>query len=180
MKTSDAWEALALRSARCLTANDTVKGASLVADAETTLPGTTAALAFTSVTPVGMDAPSVSSIVNPSASWQEVDDLVNTQALVELDLIAEATGPQLYVVVGSYRELANAEKHSAREDGANITPVIVNNQQHFRVLLGPFGDSISTLARSDPGLKSTGGWPVWLCTTTLRAPPCVTQVALAP
>ena len=126
---------------------------SLAANEDTELVGSASALAFASVEPVEVAAPITASIDIPD------------------------TGPRLFVVVGSYRELANAENHLIRKEGARITPAIINNQRHFRVVLGPFGDSISNLARSDTGLKATGGWPVWLCPDTLRAPPCVTQVA---
>ena len=109
--------------------------------------------------------------------WEDLTALENNFALLDTDFIVDSTGPRLFVVVGSYSELSNAHTHLSREDGAQIASVIVDNTRYFRVLLGPFGSSISTLARSETGLKSTGGWPVWLCPGALRAPPCTTQIA---
>ncbi len=156
------------------------KGENLVADGQSFLPGTTTALAFTSVEPVEIDVQSPSSIDNPDPGWPDVGNLENRLALLDPDLIADETSPRLFVVVGSYRELSNAQNHLAREDGAKIAPAIVNDRQHFRVVLGPVVDNISALARPESGLKTTGGWPVWLCPDILMAPPCFTQVALAP
>ena len=110
-------------------------------------------------------------------SWQEADSLDQKGARLDAGLSRDEPGPRLFVVVGSYREISNAETHVVREDGAQIAPVIIDDTRHYRVVLGPFGSSISTLARSETGLKRTGGWPLWLCPGTLRAPPCATQVA---
>ena len=150
----------------------------MAANRETGLAGTTTGLAFTSATPLEIEDLSVPSIVTPNPSWPASGDFDNELSLFDADLMVDGDGPRLFVVLGSYRELQNAETHLTREEGARITPAIIDEQQHFRVVLGPYGDSISALARSETGLQ---GWPVWLCPDTLQAPPCVTQVAqLAP
>ena len=150
------------------------EGEALVANSETGLAGTTTALAFTSATPLEIQDSSAPSIDTPDPSWQATGDFDKELSLFDADLMVDGGGPRLFVVLGSYRELQNARTHLTRAEGARITPAIIDDQQHFRVVLGPYGDSISALARSETGLQ---GWPVWLCPDTLQAPPCVTQVA---
>ena len=110
-------------------------------------------------------------------SWQELDNLESSLTMVDAAPPIPENGPQLYLVLGSYRELANAENHLARAGDTQISPVVINDTRHFRVVLGPLGASISTLARSQTSQHNPGSWPVWLCPGTLRAPPCMTQVA---
>ena len=122
---------------------------------------------------------SSSSVTDVNPSWQKVDYLENNMTRVEADPGLDS-GPQLYLVLGSYQALGNAEKHLAREEGAQLSPAVVNAKRHFRVVLGPLGASISTLVRSRTSRRNPGGWPVWLCPGTLRAPPCMTHVAQLP
>ena len=107
--------------------------------------------------------------------WYDIEVPIAKVALLESGDID--TGPRLFVVVGSYREVANAKKHQEREKDARIAPVVIEDQPHFRVVLGPFGQSISALVQSQMSTQNPSGWPVWLCASTLRAPPCFTQVA---
>ena len=93
----------------------------------------------------------------------------------------EIDRPQLFVVLGSFQDQANALRQHSVNGNSRITPAIVNGERYYRVVLGPFGDSITTLATaSDSALHGAGRWPIWLCADSLSAPPCSLSLAQAP
>ena len=84
-----------------------------------------------------------------------------------------ASSPATYLVVGSFRNLSNAERLAARLPLAAVMPARVSGQLFQRVVAGPFAredlDDARTRARVQ-GIESS--WAIDLCRRSLTPPPC--------
>jgi len=81
----------------------------------------------------------------------------------------------LYVVVGSFRQVANAETLRRRLGrlATTVTPAVVDLKVYFRVLAGPFDAGSLPAARRELATRGlAGAWPIRLCRGDLSAPPC--------
>jgi hypothetical protein len=90
--------------------------------------------------------------------------------------------PELFVVRASFDNRAAAEKFRTRRDipDAVVASVQERGTSRFLVARGPFGESISALTRSEEGAAElSSGRPIWLCPTSLNAPPCRRAVLAA-
>ncbi len=78
-----------------------------------------------------------------------------------------------YLVVGSFRDVSNAERLAARLPLASVMPARVSGQLFQRVVAGPYTrddlDSARTRARVQ-GIESS--WAIDLCRHNLTPPPC--------
>lgn len=114
------------------------------------------------------------------AQQPALDSLLIATTVSTANVATLDESPQLYVVIGSYRDRNNAESKKAGHAQSSITEASIEGRAHYRVVLGPYGDSIARLATDQNSeLNLAGRWSVWLCPDTLHAPPCGMNVASA-
>ena len=91
-------------------------------------------------------------------------------------LAAVAPGrPAVYLVLGSFRDRANADALRASHTGRNmlVMKILADDRTMFRVLAGPILATILSKARVDiarAGFRNA--WAVKLCSGSLAPPPC--------
>ena len=93
---------------------------------------------------------------------------------------ADLASPQLFVVAGSFRNLSNANRQRDQKTKlygaatrATVVTAEVNGNLWHRVILGPFGLTMSELARIEPAASElANGWVLRLCSQSLLPPPC--------
>ena len=83
--------------------------------------------------------------------------------------------PTIYLVLGSFRDRANADALRASHAGRNtlVMKILADDRAMFRVLAGPIAATLLSEARVDiarAGFRNA--WAVKLCSGSLAPPPC--------
>ncbi|MEE8513307.1 MAG: SPOR domain-containing protein [Gammaproteobacteria bacterium] len=78
--------------------------------------------------------------------------------------VAGAASPQIYLVIGSFRIVENAERYRVRHEAFNshIVTTEIGGERRYRVVAGPFKDKNVELARSLlAAAGATDSWPLY-------------------
>ena len=119
-----------------------------------------------------------------AAVARSVDDTAPAVRPVAFDTLAPAIHNRkaIYLVVGSFRHLDNAQRRVARLDGfpVRVTPAVVGGKLYHRVVAGPFANGDMADARAH--MASAGvakAWAINLCAVDLAASPCNAPTTVA-
>lgn len=106
------------------------------------------------------------------AGDKEKSDLLTVPVAVREPLRPE---PAIYLVLGSFRKLSNAERLGAKHSGVRtaVSSIEADGRTLHRLLAGPYESSALAAARArlaKAGIRNS--WGVKLCRASLTVPPC--------